>query len=420
MINAEQRLKWQPPPRPEWVQRINEEGECMNISGVVPLDETSLLESAMRATGLSDFGADGWREPFRIFVKALEEEAELNLMGRLRTRSEILHLLEARLNVEDTIKRHPEILDERIVQPIVVVGQGRAGTSFLINVLAANPENGALQHWEAMFPCPPPEKAGYKNDPRIERCHKLITQWFRVTPTLEAVHEFGGKMPVESVVMWSMSFLGPSWLDALGQVPSYDAWVAQQDFTPALRYHERVLKLLQWKNPRKRWVLKDVSLLDHLEALLTVHPDALIVWPHRDPVRALASMVSAIGIVQWGRTEHALRGGSYEFFTDLTYSAQRLNAVVDRLEIGMVPPKQIHHLLYKDLVGDPMAAVEAMYRHFSIPLSEEGRRGIAQYLADNPRDARPPHRFKVGSEESLAYARQAFKRYQDKFKIPVE
>jgi choline dehydrogenase-like flavoprotein len=54
-----------PPPRPEWVQRLNEEGYCMNISGVVSLDENSLLESAMRASGLSDFGADDWREPFR-------------------------------------------------------------------------------------------------------------------------------------------------------------------------------------------------------------------------------------------------------------------------------------------------------------------------------------------------------------------
>src|SRR5262245_32546145 len=87
---------WQPPPRPEWVRRINEEGECMDISGVVPLDENSLLKSARRSTGLDDFGADDWREPFRVLIKAAEEEAELNLMGRLRLRSEILQLLEAR------------------------------------------------------------------------------------------------------------------------------------------------------------------------------------------------------------------------------------------------------------------------------------------------------------------------------------
>src|SRR4051812_12206568 len=97
------RLEWQPPARPEWGQGINEEGSCMNIRGIVPLDEDSLLDAARRSTGLSDFGADDfWREPFRIFLKALDEEAELNLIGRIRTRSEILQLLEARLQIEET------------------------------------------------------------------------------------------------------------------------------------------------------------------------------------------------------------------------------------------------------------------------------------------------------------------------------
>ena len=60
--DKDHRQQWQPPPRPDWVQKVNEEGYCMNISSVVPLDAKSLLESAMRTTGLSDFGADDWRE----------------------------------------------------------------------------------------------------------------------------------------------------------------------------------------------------------------------------------------------------------------------------------------------------------------------------------------------------------------------
>ena len=134
----------------------------MNISGVVPLDENSLLDSAMHNTGLSDFGDDDWREPFRVLIKSLEEEAELHLMGRLWARSAILILLESRLWIEETYKCHPEINDEKITQPIFIVGQSRTGTSFLLNVLASNPDNGAIMQWEATFPCPPPEKATYE------------------------------------------------------------------------------------------------------------------------------------------------------------------------------------------------------------------------------------------------------------------
>lgn len=113
---------WTPPPRPQWVQRINEEGECMDICGVVPLDPESLIASAIGSTGLSDFGIDDWREPFEILCKSLEEDADLNLLGRIRTRSELLLLLTARLQIEETYKQHPEIDNEEIVNPLIVVG----------------------------------------------------------------------------------------------------------------------------------------------------------------------------------------------------------------------------------------------------------------------------------------------------------
>jgi hypothetical protein len=276
----DQRTKWQPPPRPEWVQRVNEEGYCMNISGVVPLDSKSLMESAMRTTGLSDFGADDWREPFEILCKSYENEARLNLMGRIRTRSELLQLLDARLMIEDTYKRHPEINDQKVAQPIFVVGQGRSGTSFLINLLAANPDNGAPLQWEMMFPCPPPEKATYKTDPRIAKADKMIKQWVRVVPTMISMHEFSGDLPLEDAQIYALNFMGVSWFAMLGQVPTYDAYMARADPMLGVRYHERVLKLLQWKNPRKNWVSKDCFHLDRMSSLLKVFPDACFVWPH--------------------------------------------------------------------------------------------------------------------------------------------
>jgi hypothetical protein len=65
-------IVWTPPVHPEWVRRINEEGNCMNIRGVVPLDPQSLIDSAVRSTGLSDFGVDDWREPFTVLCRSLE------------------------------------------------------------------------------------------------------------------------------------------------------------------------------------------------------------------------------------------------------------------------------------------------------------------------------------------------------------
>ena len=420
MKTGDRQTTWQPPQRPEWVQKINEEGYCMNIRGVVPLDESSLLASAMQATGLSDFGSEEWREPFRVFLRSLEEDAELNLMGRIRTRSEILQLLEARLQIEDTYKRHPEIEDEEIKQPIFIVGQGRSGTSFLCNVLAAIPDNGALMQWEAMFPCPPPETATYATDARIEKAHKLIDQWNRVTPTLRSMHEFAGNVPMEDCEVLALTFRAPSWQDSLGQASSYDAYMMKQDPMPALLYERRVLKLLQWKRPRRHWVLKDPIHLDRFAPLLELYPDACFVWPHRDPVRALASMHSLIGTIQWGRSDHPFKGGSFEYVTNPQLSAARLNAAIDQLESGVVPPGQMFNLLYVDLVTNTMRVLESMYDHFGIALTAEGRQAMANYLVEHPRDARPQHRFHAVDDITLATARRAYKRYQEYFRIPNE
>jgi hypothetical protein len=217
-----------------------------------------------------------------------------------------------------------------------------------------------------------------------------------------------------------MNFMAASWMDIMGQVPSYDAWVFQQDMEPALRYHKRVLKLLQWRNPRKTWVLKDPLHIDRFEALLEVYPDACFVWPHRDPVRALASLVSIIGTLQWGRSDRPFTGMSLEYMTDPTLSAGRFNAVIDQLDNGVVPPQQIFHILFKDLVADPIGTVEEMYQHFGLELTEEGRQAMTRYMAENPRDNRPPHQFGAGSDGAVARAREAFARYQERFGVPSE
>src|SRR5690606_12498495 len=116
---------------------------------------------------------------------------------------------------------------------------------------------------------------------------------------------------------------------------------------------------------------------------LKVYPDACFVWPHRDPVKALASMVSLIGTVQWGRSDHPFAHGSWDVVVDAKIAAQRLDAVIDQVESGQVPKAQLFNMPYRDLVNDTLGAMERMYEHFGIEFSAEGRRGIRQYLDDN-------------------------------------
>lgn len=412
--------RWVPNERPEWVAKMNEEGQYMDLVHVVPLDDESLIASAKHATGLDDFGADDWREPFRILLASLRDEAELNLIGRLRTRSELLQLLEARLQIEDWYKRHPEIDEEVIDKPIVILGQGRGGTSFTLNLLAANPDNGTIKTWEAIFPCPPPEAATYLTDPRIARAERLADQCNRITPEIAGMHEFGAMVPQDDCQILGLNFMSALWFNSMGQVPAYTAWLAQQDQTPAFRYHKRVLKLLQWRNPRARWVFKDPTHIDHLQTILKVYPDACFVMPHRDPVKSQASAANIVGTVQWGRTDHPFKDDSFDYIVDPAFTASRLNALIDVLESGAVPKERIYHVQYADLTGRPIEVAKAIYAHFGLPLSEAGLAGIERYVRENPRSARPTHTYSTGDADAMARERAVFARYQAYFDVPSE
>jgi hypothetical protein len=414
------RRVWSPPRRPDWLQRVNEEGRCMNIGGIVPLEAGELIETAMRMTGLSDFGDDDWREPLGVLCASLEEDAELNFWGRIRSRSEILLLLENRLRIEQTYKDHPEIEEQEITRPLMVIGQGRSGTSYLLNLLSASPENGNVMGWEALFPCPPPLAATYRTDARIERGHRLLDQWNRVVPEVVAMHEHSGYIPQEDVPLLAHSFRNIGHWMVIAQVHRYNAYLAAADMEPAYRYHKRILKLLQWRNPRRQWVLKNSAALDELRTIIRVYPDVCIVWPHRDPTKSVASTISIIGTMLWGQTDHPFNGDFLDQYMDARGAAQRLTNVIDLMESGVIPKDRVCNILYRDLVDDPIGTAEKIHAYFHLPFSAESRRALVAYVEDNPRTARPAHKISAETRAAVDRDRGAFARYMSYFGVPSE
>jgi hypothetical protein len=415
------RSRWVPAPHPDWLVKVNEEGRHLDLPSVVPLNGPSLLEAATSNTGLSDFGSDPWREPFEVPAGALDTESDLTLMGRVMTRAHLVMLLEARLRIEDTYRRHPEIEDEQVVAPLIIVGQGRTGTTVLQSLLAADPANDTTRSWEVLFPCPPPEAETYTSDPRIARADGIMRQLHRCAPELGSMHEFTGWEPTECVHLHCMAFRSGPWFDTMfGQVPSYTGYMMSQDPALAYRYEKRVLKLLQWRNPRRTWVTKSPITLMHLPSVLEVHPDAGFVWPHRDPIKALASTVSLIGTLQWVRSDTPFVGDSLSQFTRSDLSAGMLAQPIGWLESGALPRERLCNVHYADFVRDPLEVVATIYRTFGLELTEEARLAMEAYIRDNPRSGRPAHDYDIGSESEIRLEREAFTAYQEYFGVPNE
>lgn len=408
---------WTPSPHPEWLQAMNQEGGYLDLAAVVPLDETSLLQHARQTTGLQDFGDDLWRQPFTVLIRSLEQEAELTLMGRIMARSDIILWLSTRLQVTDTLKKNPEILDEEITAPTVIVGLPRSGTSILFELLSQDSDVGVPLMWEALQPCPPPDSATYHIDPRIEKAHQIFTQWNRVAPEFSSMHEMRGDIPAECGLLMASTFISDH-CAALHQTHSYSAFCADVDYFPVYQYHKKILQILQWKNPRKRWLLKSPEHQVHLDTLLRVYPDAHIVQTHRDPIKCMASSTSLIGTLYYMRSDQPFNA---QLFADVIMgdaTAKRLEYVIDQRKSGAVPEENIVDSRYQDLMDNPIECIEKIYTYFGLTLTDDTRSRMEKYLRDKPRGKFGQHSYEI--DECKALDRDLFRPYQALYNVPDE
>lgn len=413
-------LDWQPPPRPEWLARFNAEGQHTDLRSLVPLNADELIDTACRRTGLSDFGDNRWREPFEVLLKALEDEADLHYFGRLMTRNDLLIWLQALLGVQAAFTAHPEIADEVVDRPVIIAGLSRSGTSILFELLSQDSRFGSPRHWEMMFPYPPPERATYDTDPRIEHCQHLITQWNRVAPTYATMHEMDARLPNECIIAQACTFIS-EYIPFLFQVPSYMAWLGSKaDWEYPYQFYKKLLQLWQWRNPRQHWLLKAPSHLNYLPTLFKVFPDAQVLLTHRDPLQAQASVTNLAGTFYWMRSDKPLDVAAFEGLLSPRHMAARLDQVIDWLESGSIPKKQCSNSLYADLVKHPLQALHKVYRQIGLSLDGEAERRMVHYLQNKPQGKFGAHRYGVGESDEVRRKRTLFRRYQAYFEVPDE
>jgi hypothetical protein len=381
----------------------------------VPLDAAALLQAAIETTGLSDFGDESFRDPFAHLVRALDDEAELHLVGRLLVRSEIVRCLQNRLRIEDTVRRDPTIVAAPIARPLFVIGTGRSGTSFLHELLALDPAARVPITWEVLYSCPPPTPAAFADDPRIARAHADVTLWEAIAPEYAVMHENGGTVPAECIFLTAHAFASAYW-SGNNPVPSYARWLAGADVRFAYAYHRRMLQLLQHQCRRERWVLKAPSHLATLPTLLAEYPDARLVFTHRDPLAVMGSITSLVATLRWMRTDAVdydaiVRGYAAGI-------AAQLEQMMRWRDGGVIPAAQAADVRYEDLVRDPLGAVRALYDAFDLRLSPEAAGRMRAYVAAKPKGRRGAHQWKLSDTGlDLATERRRYAAYQARFGV---
>jgi hypothetical protein len=405
--------------RSPWLRLLNRIGEGAARRGLVwpRLEPEALLAAARRETGLSDFGDAAFREGLDVLADSLEREADLSSLGRVVIRAQLVRNLATRLRVVDWAKRHPEVRDERIVRPWVILGLPRTGTTLLSFLLDLDPLNRSLLAWEAESPVPPPELATVAEDPRIAETAKRLAGSHRLMPWLAAMHPMGATLPTECVTLFMLDFRSLQ-IETQARVPHYRAWLERADMKPTFAIHRLVLQILQSRLPTERWALKTPQYLWCLPALREAYPDARLVWTHRDPLPVVASVASLNHAFYrtWARRPGPVATGAY--WSEHMAEAVARGLAWDEAQQGR---DWCHHLRYAELMKDPIGAVEALYARFGERVGDLHRRRMEAWMRDRPQSAFGRHRYDLADFGLGADALdRTYAGYRERFGVPRE
>src|SRR5262249_60885605 len=131
-------------------------------------------------------------EALSSLLQSCQDEAQLNLIGKIALRTDVLETLSARLKMERDRQLHPNISRQEIREPLFIVGLPRSGTSVLHRLLAADPEHRAPLMWEVRSPSPP-TRAGEKR--RIQQATQSCNFFNWLVPAFRYVPAVGGEIP---------------------------------------------------------------------------------------------------------------------------------------------------------------------------------------------------------------------------------
>ncbi len=385
----------------------------------MPIDIEPLIDAACTEAGADDFGEDTWREALDVLVDAIDREAELNAIGEAMVPGEITGYLRDRLGIMAYRDAHPDVAAVDVVPPIVIVGQGRTGTTILHDLLAQDPASRVPLTWEVDAPCPPPETATYGTDPRIAQVDETLAMVDLVLPGFRAMHPMGASLPQECVRITGSEFRSMIFPTAY-RVPSYGRWLLHEaDMGPLYRWHRIFLQHLQSHHPTDRWVLKSPGHIWSLEALLAEYPNALLVQTHRDPLRILASISSLVAKLRELATDRTTIPEAAAEFAE--YIVEGLDRSVDARESGAVDPSRAVDLQFAEFMRDPFGTIGAIYDALGLDLTAETESRMRAFLAANPQGTHGAHTYtwaNTGLDEGAW--RERAQRYQDYFDVPSE
>jgi hypothetical protein len=235
---------------------------------------------------------------------------------------------------------------------------------------------------------PRPPRATWASQPGYQAVAGAFEQMYTLAPAIRQIHPMHADEPDECRFAMDQTFWS-SGTACTAHVPNYAEWALTGDVRAAYRRYRALLGLIAGGDPR-RWVLKDPSHLWRYDDLLTVFPDACIVYTHREPVEATVSLSSLIWELRRLR-EPALTRTMHgrEELALWSRAQEHAEAARDRHD-----PARFLDIHLRELRADPAGTAERIYRHFGIAVTEAAREAWKTHATRGESTGRNPERLR--------------------------
>jgi hypothetical protein len=379
---------------------------------MIPIDATRAMKMAERTTGLSDWGGGGFEQRLQGTVDGLNA-ANLNTTGLFGARYVLNWHLGNKLRIVDFAKRHPELDEVDIERPIVITGFFRTGTTFLHNVLAADPNNRVAKAWELSYPL------GRLGDPLGDVAWRRAQAKFTFGFNQAAIPDQGVAHNVTADSYEECFFLLENEMAVLTFWIGFCAYdyanaMLGWDMTEPYESHKLQLKMLNAQRSAERWVLKCPWHIWNMDALMAVYPDAQIIFTHRDIAKALASHCS-LSAKMGSKLKRSLDVNELGRFW-LEYAKIGLDRAMEARE--KIPESQIYDIRLRDMMASPMTVLEDLYSHFGLEWTPETAALFEERIAKKPTSQEGEHEYSI-EEFGLTneQVRETLKTYNERFGV---
>ena len=379
---------------------------------MMKINANEILDQAKSETGLSDLGEPLFFEGLNRLIDSINNEASLNEIGIQAQPIRIQGLLSNRLRFEEDLKKFPEILDQEIIAPIVIVGLPRTGSTMTHRLLASDPNHTAMLWWEGRYPALLPGEKRGDIETRMELGKAEVDAVVAASPEALDIHPWDYKGADEEILLLEHNFLSTV-PESFMALPSYSEWIEEQDHTLAYEDLKKFIQYLQWQNPgreKKRWVLKSPHHLGFIDKMISVFPDAKIIQTHRDPIKTVPSFCSMCA-----NLFEPLTTNFDKVFIGKHWSNKLTRALNHCMNISEQHPDNFLDLEFLNMIKDPIDEMKKIYEFIGEPFGEKTEVAMEAWREENKHEM-GAHKYSLEEYDlTESQINNNFAKYQQKY-----